>query len=68
MLIDLEDGDALVSTTGLDGAVELSGVGRGGKPRQEVLGRAALAAFVGKRARKGKAHGLTIKATRVVAA
>jgi len=66
-LIDLDTGDALVSMTGFDASLTVVGAGRGGKARQEALKGAALAPFVGKRARKGKVHGLPMKATRVVA-
>jgi len=67
-LIDLEAGDALVSTAGFDAALALEGTGRGGKPRSEVLKGPGWSGFVGKRARKGKAHGLSMKAMRVVPA
>jgi topoisomerase IV subunit A len=67
-LIDLEAKDALVSVAAFDSAILVQGTGRGGKARDEVLKAAALAPHLGKRARKGKALGLTMKATRVTAA
>ena len=67
-LIDLEPKDALVSVAAFGTAIQVQGTGRGGKARDEVLKAAALAPHVGKRARKGKALGLTMKATRVTAA
>jgi topoisomerase-4 subunit A len=41
----------------------LTGAGRGGKVRDEKLTWAALEAYVGKRARKGRAPDVTIKVT-----
>ncbi len=35
-------------------ALNVLGTGRGGKPKEETLRGAALASYVGKRARKGK--------------
>jgi topoisomerase IV subunit A len=66
-LIDLEPKDALVSVAAFDTALQVYGIGRGGKARDEILKGAALAPCLGKRARKGRAHGLTLKATRVTA-
>jgi topoisomerase-4 subunit A len=67
-LIDMEAKDALVSVAAFDSAIQVQGTGRGGKARDELLKAAALVPHVGKRARKGKALGLTMKATRVTAA
>lgn len=66
-LIDLDAKDALVSVAAFNDALQVLGTAlRGGKPREEVLKGAALAAHAGKRARKGKAvEGM--KAQRVVA-
>ena len=65
-LIDLEAKDALVSVAAFGSALQLLGTGRGGKAKDDVLKGAALAAHVGKRARKGKAvEGM--KTQRVVA-
>jgi topoisomerase-4 subunit A len=67
-LIDLDAKDALVSVAAFGDALQVRGTAlRGGKPREDLLKGAALAAHVGKRARKGKAvEGM--KAQRVVAA
>ena len=67
-LIDLEAKDALVSVAAFSQALQVLGIAlRGGKPREELLKGAALAAHAGKRARKGKAvEGM--KAQRVLAA
>ncbi len=67
-LIDLEIKDALVSVAAFAQALQVQGTGRGGKPKDEQLKGAALAAYAGKRARKGKAQDLMQKAMRVVAA
>jgi topoisomerase-4 subunit A len=67
-LIDLEPKDALVSVAAFGAAIQVQGIGRGGKARDELLKGAALAPHLGKRARKGKALGMTMKATRVTAA
>jgi topoisomerase IV subunit A len=67
-LIDLEPKDALVSVAAFGDALRVLGSGRGGKPKDEVLKGAALTPHVGKRARKGKALGAGMKATRVMAA
>ena len=67
-LIDVDAKDALVSVAAFAQVLQVLGTAlRGGKPREEVLKGAALAAHVGKRARKGKAvEGM--KAQRVLAA
>ena len=65
-LMDLDAKDALVSVAAFDQALLVSGAGRGGKPKEELLMGSALASYVGKRARKGKTvEG--IRAQRVVA-
>ena len=66
-LIDLDAKDALVSVAAFGAALQVLGSGRGGKPKDELLKGASLAAHAGKRARKGKAvEGM--KAQRVLAA
>ena len=66
-LIDLEAKDALVSVAAFGSVLQVLGTGRGGKAKDELLKGVALAAHVGKRARKGKVvEGM--KAQRVVAA
>jgi topoisomerase IV subunit A len=42
-----------VSAATCAGAVQVQGLGRGDKPKDELLKGAALAAHLGKRARKG---------------
>jgi topoisomerase-4 subunit A len=54
-LVDLEPKDALVATLAFGDALRIAGSGRGGKEKDELLRGAALDAYVGKRARKGKA-------------
>ena len=66
-LMDLDSKDALASVAAFIQALRVLGSGRGGKPKDEALKGAALAAHVGKRARKGKpVEGM--KALRVAAA
>ena len=67
-LIDLDAKDALAGVAVFGQALRVLGAGRGGKPKDEVLKGAALAPYVGKRARKGKALGSAIKATQLAAA
>ena len=54
-LLDLEPKDALLSVAAFTQTLQVLGSGRGGKPKEELLKGAALAAHAGKRARKGKA-------------
>jgi topoisomerase-4 subunit A len=54
-LIDLEGTDRLADVAVFDRTLRLSGSGRGGRPKDERLAGAALAAHVGRRARKGRA-------------
>ena len=55
-LMDLEAKDRLASVALFDQVLPVHGVAlRGGKAREELLKGAALAAYAGKRARKGKA-------------
>ena len=67
-LIDLDPKDALVSVAAFSANLQLLGTGRGGKPKDEVLRPAALAAHAGKRARKGRAQDAMQKAMRVLRA
>jgi topoisomerase-4 subunit A len=67
-LIDLDEKDALVSVAAFADALQVIGTGRGGKPREEVLKGAALAAYQGRRARKGRAQDAMPKAMRVLRA
>jgi topoisomerase-4 subunit A len=66
-LIDLDDKDALVSVAAFGDALLVQGTHRN-KPKDEVLRGAALAAYVGKRARKGRKQDVMKDATRVSAA
>jgi topoisomerase-4 subunit A len=66
-LIDLEAKDALVSVAAFTTSLQLLGTGRGGKAKDEVLKAAALAPYLGKRARKGRAQDVMQTALRVVA-
>lgn len=64
MLIGLDGAkDALVSAAAFEKSLRVVGSGRGGKPRDETLGNAALAPYRGARARKGKAADLGFKPT-----
>ncbi|MGZ5714072.1 MAG: DNA topoisomerase IV subunit A [Caldimonas sp.] len=67
-LVDIAGNDALVSVAAFDTALRVLGTGRGGKDREEVLRGAALDAYVGRRARKGRRQDAIPKAMRVVAA
>jgi topoisomerase-4 subunit A len=66
-LMDVDAASPLCSVAVHAGAVKVLGSGRGGKAREEDLKTTALAAYAGKRARKGrKVEGL-LKVARVVA-
>ncbi len=67
-LIDLDAKDALVSVAAFGQNLQVLGTGRGGKPKDELLKAAALAPYLGKRARKGRVQDVMQKAQRVVAA
>jgi topoisomerase-4 subunit A len=65
-LMDLDADDALVSVAAFAQDLRVHGAGRGGKPKETLLRGEALAAHIGKRARKGRlVQGM--KAVRVVA-
>jgi topoisomerase IV subunit A len=65
-LMDLDAKDSLVSVAAFTQALRLLGTGRGAKSKEELLKVNALAAHVGRRARKGRAvEGM--KAQRVLA-
>ena len=65
-LMDVDAKSPLVSVASCADSVKLIGVGRGAKPKEELLRGAALAGHVGKRGRKGrKAEGF-VKLLRVV--
>jgi topoisomerase-4 subunit A len=65
-LMDVDEPDALVSVAAFGESLRVLGTGRGGKPREELLRGAALEAYVGRRARKGKLVG-AMKTQRVLA-
>jgi len=66
-LIDLDAKDALVSVAAFAQTLQVLGTGRGGaKPKDETLKGAALAEYVGKRARKGRKQDVMVKAMRVL--
>ena len=63
-LMDLDAKDALVSVAAFEKTLRVLGSSmRGGKPKDEVLGAAALAAYKGARARKGKPADIGFKPT-----
>lgn len=65
-LIDLEAGDALVSTAAFTTMLQVDGSGRGAKPRQELLrAAAAVVPYASKRGRKGRAQDVMPKAMRL---
>jgi len=66
-LMDLEPKDALLSVAAYGQSLQVLGSGRGGKPKEELLKGAGLAAYAGKRARKGKAVEGLQKVLRVLA-
>ena len=67
-LMDVDAKQPLVSVATCGDALLVQGLGRGDKPKDEILKVAALAGYAGKRARKGhKVDGFK-KPTRVVAA
>lgn len=62
ILMGLDDGEKLVQALAIGPAgVVLLGTGRGGKPQEEKLAGAALAAHIGKRARRGRAPETRLK-------
>jgi topoisomerase IV subunit A len=65
-LMDVDTKAPLVSVATCADSLQVTGSGRGGKPKEELLKAAALGAYAGKRARKGrKVEGL-VKVTRVL--
>ena len=67
-LMDVDAKDPLLSVATCRDAITVLGGGRTGKPKEEILRGAALAAYVGKRARKGKLAPGMKSGVRVVAA
>lgn len=69
ILQELNASERLLTAIPISAAgVIVSGAGRGGKEATVLLSGAALAAFIGKRARKGKAIAAKLKAERLIAA
>jgi topoisomerase-4 subunit A len=62
-LMKVEDQDALVGAAAYTRSVRITGVGRGGKEREESLEIRSLNAALGKRGAKGKTTGWTFKPT-----
>ena len=60
-LIKLEDKDALAGAAAYTRSVRITGVGRGGKAKEESLEIRSLNTALGKRGSKGKATGWTFK-------
>jgi topoisomerase IV subunit A len=67
-LMDVDAKDPLLSVATFRDALMVLGSSRAGKPREELLRGAALAAYAGKRARKGKVVAGLRSGLRVVAA
>ncbi len=66
-LMDVDAQDPLVSVAAVTRGLKVLGTGRGGKPKEEDLGAAALAEHAGKRARRGKKIDAAIKPQLLVA-
>ncbi len=66
-LMELEGKDLLLSVAAFTQTLQVLGSGRGGKPKEELLKGAGLAAYAGKRARKGKPVEGLQKVARVLA-
>ena len=64
-LMKLADGASLVGAAAYTRSVRISGTGRGGKEREEVLEIRSLNNAAGKRASKGKAAGWTFKPVKI---
>jgi topoisomerase IV subunit A len=66
-LMNVDDKQPLVSVAAFATALRVLGSGRGGKPKDEVLGPVALAHHAGKRARKGHKLAGWVKPQRLLA-
>jgi topoisomerase-4 subunit A len=64
-LMDVDAKTPLISVATLADALKVLGSGRGNKPKEELLRNSALAAHVGKRARKGRAVEGMVKVARL---
>jgi topoisomerase-4 subunit A len=67
-LMDVDRQDPLISVASFAHQFKLSGSGRGGKPKDDILKAAGVADHVGKRARKGRKAPGFVKLLRVTAA
>ncbi|OWQ92965.1 DNA topoisomerase IV subunit A [Roseateles aquatilis] len=65
-LIDLDAKDLLLSVAAFTTQLLVSGTARGGKPKDEMLKGVSLAAFAGKRAKKGKPADVMQKPLRLI--
>jgi topoisomerase-4 subunit A len=65
-LMDVDSKTPLLSTTSFAAGLKVLGSGRGGKAKEEDLRPAALAAYAGKRARKGRKVDGLVKVLRVL--
>jgi topoisomerase-4 subunit A len=66
MLLDLEAKDTLAGAAAYTRSVKLTGIGRGGKDREETLEIRSLNNARAARARKGKAADLGFKPTQIM--
>jgi topoisomerase IV subunit A len=67
-LMDVDAADPLLSVASFGDALRLLGIGRGSKPKDDLLRAAALADHLGKRARKGRKAAGFVRLQRVAAA
>ena len=65
-LMDVDAQDPLQSVAAVGDVVRVLGAGRGGKPRDELVKGSALAAHMGKRARKGAKVEAVLKPSQVL--
>jgi topoisomerase IV subunit A len=65
-LMDVDTKDPLISVAVFEQSLLVQGTGRAGKSREEILKFASLAAYIGKRARKGRVLDAGMKPVRVV--
>jgi topoisomerase-4 subunit A len=63
--MDVDATAPLIAVATLAGSLTVQGSGRGGKPKDEVLKGASLAAHLGKRARKGRSVDGLLKVLRL---
>jgi topoisomerase-4 subunit A len=63
--MEVDASTPLISVATFADSLKASGTGRGGKAKEEVLRASALAAYAGKRARKGRKLEGLVKALRL---